>query len=268
MSHILTAILQHKQEEIAGLYAYVQAYPNSDLNQLFSGKKKRLRTHSLHRQLKADGLSVIAEIKRRSPSKEHLATIPDVAAMATQYISGQASAISVLTDQKFFSGSLSDLATVSSLTATTACAVLRKDFIIDPIQICEAIVHGADAILLIVTATQEKTKDLLQMATELNIEAVVEVHTLQELETALAINAAVIAVNNRNLNTFNTDIQHSLELVKYIPANIVKISCSGIHTPEQAHMMYQAGFDAILVGEALVRSSDPTALIQQMRSVL
>lgn len=267
MNHILAEILRHKHEEILLLREQVKHYPQDSLNQLLRGQQKRTRLHSLQQCLKNDHLSIIAEIKRRSPSKAHLAKIDDVQNIVQHYLSGHANAISVLTDQKFFSGTLSDLATVSALTAKKPCAVLRKDFIIDPVQIAQAIIYGADAILLIVSATQERTKDLLQFARELNIEVIVEVHTLKELEFALTINPQIIGVNNRNLNDFTVDLQRSLELITYLPKHILKISESGIHTAAHARMLHDAGFDAVLVGEALVQSNHPAQFIQEMRGV-
>ena len=208
-----------------------------------------------------DGLSVIAEIKRKSPSKGTIAKIENPVDLAQKYVTGGAAATSVLTDQKFFGGSLADLEKVAK---NTACPVLRKDFIIDPLQIAEAATAGADAVLLIVAVLQKKTKSLLAAAKAMNIDALVEVHNKQELDLAIAMGAEIIGINNRDLQTFEVDINRSFELISSIPQNIVKVAESGITSPEIASKLYKAGFDAVLIGETLMRSDDPAAFINQI----
>jgi indole-3-glycerol phosphate synthase len=228
---------------------------------------KRSVSKDFKRALCGNHLSVIAEIKRRSPAKGSLAAIADPVQLATKYMESGASAISVLTDADYFSGKIDDLQKISLLTKNTSCVTLRKDFIIDEVQIIEAIAAGADAILLIVALLQEKTELLLTTAKALNIAVVVEVHNYAELNYALAIGSEIIGVNNRNLDTFGVDLQTSHNLIKHIPKEIIKIAESGIHSAKSAQQLYQAGFNAVLVGEALVTSPDPALLIAQMRGL-
>ncbi len=185
--------------------------------------------------------------------------------MAKQYQQAGAAAVSVLTDELFFKGSVADLQQVSLALQDTSCAVLRKEFIIDEIQIAQAAQFGADAVLLIMAVTQDKTQELLNYAHYLGLEVLLEVHTEEELEMALDTDAKIIGVNNRNLHTLKVDVNTSLNLIEYMPKNIVKVSESGIHDAKIAHELFAAGFDALLVGEALVKSSHPKKLIADMR---
>ena len=228
---------------------------------------KRKSSKDFKQALCGDRLSVIAEIKRRSPAKGNLAAIDDPIQLSRKYMDGGASAISVLTDKDYFSGSIEDLQKISLLAQNTSCVTLRKDFIIDAVQIVEAIEAGADAILLIVALLQEKTQFLLEIAKTLNIDVLVEIHNRAELDYALTIGAEIIGINNRNLDTFNVDLQTSFDLIKHISNKVIKVAESGIHSAQSAQQLYQAGFDAILVGEALVTSPDPALLIAQMRGL-
>lgn len=256
MNAMLKKILETKQAEV----------------NLLKEKKhkliKRISPKDFKQTLSGNGLSVIAEIKRRSPAKGSLAAIDDPIQLSRKYLEGGASAISVLTDKDYFSGTIKDLQKISALTQTTPCVTLRKDFIIDVVQIVEAIAAGADAILLIVALLKQKTQLLLEIAKKLNIDVLVEVHNRAELDYALSIGAEIIGVNNRNLDTFNVDIQTSHNLIKHIPSKILKIAESGIHSAQSAQQLYQAGFDAVLVGEALVTSPNPALLIAQMRGLV
>jgi len=204
-------------------------------------------------------LGLIAEIKRRSPSKGDLAPDLDPAANAKAYGTGGASALSVLTDQLFFGGSVADLE-----AAREACdiPVLRKDFTIDEVQIYEARAIGADAVLLICAALPDDAllADLHGLATALGLAVLVETHNESELERAVGIGASIIGVNARNLATFDEDLGLSERLRSMIPAEAVAVAESAIRSTEDAARMAASGFDTVLVGEALVRSEDPAIL--------
>ena len=216
--------------------------------------------------ISADGLSFIAEIKRRSPSKGKLAEIKDPAALLNNYIMGGADAISVLTDEVFFGGSLADCETVAAKLADSPTCVLRKDFIIDSRQIDQSIAIGADVILLIVAVLGDRTKTLLDYSKSRNVAAIVEVHTESELHVAIDAGAEIIGVNNRDLDTFEVDIENCLRLVKLIPNGVLKIAESAIYTENDIRQIKQAGFDAVLIGEALVTAENPAEKLKKLRA--
>lgn len=208
-------------------------------------------------------LAVVAEIKRRSPSKGDLAPELDPVVVAKAYETGGAAALSVLTDRPFFGGSVDDL---DAARRTVELPVLRKDFTIDETQVYESRAIGADAVLLIVAALPDDglLAELRELADEIGIVALVEAHDDAELERALTAGAAVVGVNARDLGTFDEDLGLGERLVDHIPADVVAVAESAIRTPDDAARMADAGYDAVLVGEALVRSQDPTALVQAM----
>lgn len=211
------------------------------------------------RRVASKGPAVIAELKRASPSKGMLRDIYDPVEIAKGYESVGAAAISVLTDEPFFKGSLEDLAKVSD---AVGIPVLRKDFVIDPIQILEARASGADAILLIVAAHQDE--DLLSLATtarKLNLDVLCEVHDAEELKRAVGLGFDVIGVNSRDLKTLQVHPQRHEELIARMPANVIRVAESGIRNVEDVHRLLDAGFDAFLVGEALMRQPDPSAAL-------
>ncbi len=206
----------------------------------------RLRDHEL---------AVIAEVKRASPSKGALAAIPDPAALGAEYAAGGATAISVLTEQRRFGGSLADLGAVRAAVDTP---ILRKDFIVEPYQLLEARAHGADIALLIVASlTDARLAELYDFATELGLTVLVEAHTEQEVERALALGPQVVGVNNRNLQTLDVDLSQFERLSAMIPSDVVRVAESGIFTTADVERVVRAGADAILVGEALVRGGNP-----------
>jgi indole-3-glycerol phosphate synthase len=209
-------------------------------------------------------VAVVAEIKRRSPSKGELAPDLDPAVVAKSYETGGAAALSVLTDTPFFGGSVGDLQVAR---ATVELPALRKDFTIDETQVYESRVIGADAVLLIVAALPDDAVlvALRELADDLGVVALVEAHDDAELDRALAAGAAVVGVNARDLGTFGEDLGLSERLVDRIPGDVVAVAESAIRSPEDAERMAAAGYDAVLVGEALVRSEDPTALVHAMR---
>jgi indole-3-glycerol phosphate synthase len=213
---------------------------------------------------RVDGrLAVVAEIKRRSPSKGDLAPNLDPAVSAKAYESGGAAALSVLTDRIFFGGSVEDL---QRARAVVEIPVLRKDFTIDETQVYETPVMGADAVLLIVAALADDglLASLRAVADELGLASLVEVHDEAELDRALAAGATVVGVNARDLGTFDEDLGVSERLAARIPSAVTAVAESAIRTPDDARRMADAGYDAVLVGEALARSDDPVALVQAM----
>ena len=211
---------------------------------------------------RGDGLSVIAEVKRKSPSKGALAVIDDPAALAHEYEAGGASAISVLTEQRRFGGSLDDL---DAVRARVEIPVLRKDFMVDEYQFLEARVHGADLVLLIVAAlTDAELARFLNLAHELQLTPLVEVHTVEEADRALAAGAELVGVNNRNLKTLDVDLANFGRLASHIGDDVVRVAESGIFTPDDARRVRDEGADVILVGEALVRHGQPRQAVRAL----
>jgi indole-3-glycerol phosphate synthase len=211
------------------------------------------------------GSSVIAEVKRRSPSKGDLAEIPDPAALARQYAAGGAAAISVLTEQRRFHGSLDDLRAVRKAVDTP---LLRKDFIVTDYQVLEARAAGADLVLLIVAALDDSDLARLHaLATDLGLTVLVEVHDEAETERAVALGAQLIGVNARNLKTLAVDSDTFGRLSPLIPGDRVKVAESGIGGPDDVERFVAEGADVVLVGEALVKDGDPQAAVAAMTGV-
>jgi len=209
--------------------------------------------------LRRPGLQIIAEIKRASPSAGDIRVNADVTAIAREYRSAGAAAISVLTERDHFKGHLHDLRQVA---AQVPLPVLRKDFILDPYQILEARLSGASTYLLIISLLEPSIlKDLLDYGRELGMTALVEVHDGHELEQALAQNARVIGINNRNLKTFEVDLDTSIDLRPEVPSDRLCVSESGIRNRTDLQRIADAGFDAVLIGEALMR--DPESLLSK-----
>lgn len=216
-----------------------------------------------HPGLRGDLISVIAEVKRSSPSKGSLATIADPAKLAEQYQQAGASVISVLTEERRFGGSLADLKSVRS---AVNIPVLRKDFMVDEYQFFEARAHGADLVLLIVAAlAKSQLRDFYDLATEMGMAALIEVHTADELERAMEITPRIIGVNSRNLKTLEVNPVAFAELLPQIPNEVIRVAESGISHHSDVEFAQSHGADAILVGEALVTSADPNLA---MRSLL
>jgi indole-3-glycerol phosphate synthase len=213
--------------------------------------------------LTAPGLSVIGEIKRRSPSAGVIAADLRPETQAAAYVGGGAAAISVLTEPEFFGGSLEDL---QAVRAAVSAPVLRKDFVLEASQVWEARAAGADAVLLIVAAlAAPQLEELLAVAAAAGVAALVEVHTEAEAAAALAAGAEVIGVNNRDLTTFVTDLAVAERLAAQLPPGVVRVAESGVSDADGSRRMAAAGYDAILVGEALVRAPDPAALVHVLR---
>jgi indole-3-glycerol phosphate synthase len=213
----------------------------------------------------ADRVKIIAEVKRASPSRGVLAEIADPAALAASYESGGASAISVLTERRRFGGSLQDLELVR---ATVSVPVLRKDFIADPYQVFEARAAGADLVLLIVAALEQKQmQELFDLIAELGMTALVETHSAEELERALDVGATIVGVNARNLSTFGLDRDLFGTLAGSIPSGVIRVAESAVKTAADVAHYREAGADVVLVGEALVTGGDPIATLKEFRSV-
>lgn len=215
--------------------------------------------------LRAPGSSVIAEVKRSSPSKGHLADIPDPAELAAAYARGGAAAISVLTEERRFKGSLDDLRAVR---AAVDVPILRKDFIVDSYQVVEARAAGADLVLLIVAALDDDTlRRLHDEARELGLTVLVEVHDEPETERAVALGAELVGVNARNLKTLDVDNATFSRLAPLIPDDRVKVAESGVNSRDDVAGFVAAGARAVLVGEALVKDGDPEAGVRNMTGV-
>ena len=253
---ILDKIMLYKRQELPKIK---RQEPESDLRaQLLFAPRPR----DLIKALRKPGVSLIAECKKASPSRGVLRNGYDPAALAKEYQANGASAISVLTDKKFFQGGIHHL--VAAREATTL-PILRKDFIFDPYQIIEARVAGADAVLLIASLLPgNRLRDLRLQAEKLGMNALVEVHDEAQLEHALASGAKVIGVNNRDLRTFTVDFNTTGRLRALIPADRILVSESGIHTTDDVRKLNEMGADAMLVGERLVRSKDVGKKVREL----
>lgn len=211
-----------------------------------------------------DGLGVIAEVKRRSPSKGDLFAGLDPTTLAADYERGGATCLSVLTDEESFGGSEADL---QSARAGCTLPVLRKDFTVAERDVLDARIMGADAVLLIAAALDDaELRDFHALATEVGIDALVEIHDEAELERAQAVGATLIGVNQRDLVTFAVDHDRATRMAKLFPDDVVSVAESGVRGPDDAASLARAGFDAVLVGESLVTSGDPAAGVASLRA--
>jgi indole-3-glycerol phosphate synthase len=249
----------------AGVAAARARVPVAELERPAAAHQPRGWAAALRRQA-ATGPAVIAEIKKASPSKGLIRADFDVEWLARNYQAGGATALSVLTDEPYFQGSLRNLELAS---AAVALPCLRKDFMVDEYQFVEARAHRADAILLIATAlTDAALKRFADLAHSYELDVLVEVHTAEELDRVIDLlgalvetGAIAIGVNNRNLKTFEVNLETSLELAERIPASVVRVAESGITTAEDLARLRAAGFDAFLIGESLMRQADPGAAL-------
>jgi indole-3-glycerol phosphate synthase len=216
----------------------------------------------VHTALQGAEMKVIAEVKRSSPSKGALSEINDPAALAEQYQVAGASVISVLTEERRFKGSLADLTAVRS---RVSIPILRKDFMVDEYQFFEARAHGADVVLLIVAAlAKSQLRDFYDLATELGMAALIEVHTADELERAMEITPRIVGVNSRNLKTLEVDPAAFAQLIPQIPADVIRVAESGISSRIDVEFAQNHGANAILVGEALVTSANPNLAMRTL----
>jgi indole-3-glycerol phosphate synthase len=257
MSGVLAEIIGTKQAEVDAL-----ARRRADLDAAVADAPP---VRDFAAALRGDRVRVIAEIKRRSPSKGDLAPDLDPAATARAYAAGGAACLSVLTDGPYFGGSTADLV---AARATTPIPVLRKDFTVDALQVDEARAMGADAVLLIVAAVDDALlRDLHAHAVGRGLAVLVEVHDTAELERALAVEPQIVGVNARDLSTFAEDLSTGEQMINAIPAGTITVAESAIRGVDDVRRMAAVGFGAVLVGEALVRADDPTALVQAFASV-
>ena len=240
---------------------------NRSLDQLLGkiSKKERSAPSFKEQILIEEGLSVIAEIKRRSPSKGELKRDLDAEDLAQTYESAGAACISVLTDHEHFGGSKEDLINVRQ---SVEVPILRKDFTVDFRDICDAKIMGANCVLLIVAALEKGLlTDFIEFCENLELDALVEAHDEVEVEVALESGATMIGINQRDLKTFKVDQNRALRVVREIPKHIVKVAESGIRSISDAEPLKSAGFDAVLIGESLVKSHFPDQLIAQLRDL-
>jgi indole-3-glycerol phosphate synthase len=250
---ILARIVAKKREELAQATT-----PASVLER----RAEQHQARDFRAALEARSPAIIAEIKKASPSRGLLAADFDPARLARQYQQGGAAALSVLTDRCFFQGSLEDLETARGVTALP---VLRKDFTLDGRHVLEAAAHGADAVLLIAAILEEREiRDLRELAARFGMAALVEVHAERELDKALGAGAGIVGVNNRDLTSFEVTLETSLRLADKLPAGVLRVSESGILTAQDVRRLADAGYQAFLVGEHLMRSADPAAALRAL----
>jgi indole-3-glycerol phosphate synthase len=254
-SGVLAEIVQHKNQEVADLHSRA-----AQLEQTAHEQKSHRRPFAA--ALAAREPAIIAEIKKASPSRGVLQPDFHPAFIAHAYEEGGAACLSVLTDKQYFQGSLHDL---EAARAAVSLPVLRKDFTIDRAQIFEAAAHGADAILLIAAILETaELVSLREAAQSVGVASIVEVHDHDELAKAIDSGAEIMGVNNRNLDTFEVSLDTSLRLSYLLPSNVVRVSESGIHTRADIELLRGAGFQAFLIGESLMRSPEPVALLKSL----
>jgi indole-3-glycerol phosphate synthase len=255
MTTYLDRILEAHRQRAAG--------DDRDFDGLLQAARARPAGPSLAAALSVDGLSVIAEIKRRSPSKGDLAPGLIPARLAEAYADGGAAALSVLTDVEFFGGSAQDLA---EARAVCRLPILRKDFTVSSADVCDTKLMGADAVLLIVAALDPvELTELVALAADVGLEALVEAHDEAESERGLRAGAKLIGINQRDLVTFRVDPERAARVARSIPDGVLKVAESGITGPADARRLADAGFDAVLVGESVVTSPDPAKAVAALR---
>jgi len=227
-----------------------------------AGDRAAARARRFSGAIGGHGVSVIAEFKRRSPSAGELREQADVAEAARAYESAGAAALSVLTEGPHFGGSLEDL---RAARGASSLPILRKDFIVDAYQLHEALVAGADAVLLIVAAlSQRELAELHAQALALGLDPLVEVHDAEELAIALAAGAELVGINNRDLRDFSVDVTRTSLLVREVPDGVIVVSESGIASADQVRTLGREGVHAVLVGESLMRAEDPAAALRAL----
>ncbi len=251
---VLDSIIEGVREDLAA-----RRLPLSQLQEQLDQAPQVIDAHP---RLRTEEMAIIAEVKRSSPSKGALSDIADPRALAAQYQEAGAAVVSVLTEKRRFGGSLEDLISVRS---EISIPILRKDFMIDEYQFLEARAAGADVVLLIVAAlSKNQLKDYYDLATELGMAVLVETHTAQEIEDAMAIEPRIIGVNARNLKTLDIDLAAFTSLIPMIPDSVIRVAESGISQRSEVEVAQGAGANAILVGETLVRSGNPRSAINQL----
>jgi len=251
---VLDAIIEGVREDLAA-----RRLPLSRIHDEIQRQSAPLDAYAF---LRHEEMSVIAEVKRSSPSKGNLAPIANPADLAAAYQEAGAAAVSVLTEQRRFGGSLHDL---DAVRARIDIPLLRKDFMVDEYQFLEARAHGADIVLLIVAAlSQSQLRDFYSLTTELGMAALIEVHTGGELERAMEISPLMVGVNSRNLKTLEVSASVFEQLIPEIPEQIIRVAESGIATRSDVLFAQKCGASAILVGESLVKAGDPISAMREL----
>lgn len=259
--NVLSEIIAKKRERVIAAQA---AVPFDQMRRQAQEVRNGAKTHAFRTALRSEGINIIAEFKRRSPSKGIIRANANLTQMVRSYESGGAVALSVLTEEDYFDGSLNDLRAAKS---AVKLPVLRKDFVFEDYQVYESAAAGADAILLIVAALDdEKLSHLKQLAEdELQMDALVEVHTSEELKRAKTAGATLIGVNNRDLRTFTVSLDTSLALALEAPPDALLISESGLHSASDLQRLRDAGYHGFLIGETLMRADNPSELLRDLR---
>src|SRR5206468_4071761 len=262
MTNVLSEIIDRKRQVVARLRA---DRASQDFRQCALEIRKNAPPHRLLQALESDSrrLNIIAEFKRRSPSAGIIPSDLSATEVARCYERGGACAISVLTDEDYFGGSIADL---SAVRVSTGLPILRKDFIIDPIQLYEAAIAGADAVLLIAGVLDDAALSKLRAVSEdeLGLDALVEVHTSEELRRALSASAKIIGVNNRDLQTFRVSLETSERLILETPRDKIMVSESGLQSAKSLRHLQALGFRGFLIGEALMRAADPEKALRDL----
>jgi len=257
----LTTIIERKKAEIA---AAQQKVSENRLRREAAGLRRQRSFKKRLEKPGPGGVNIIAEIKRASPSRGVIRADLDPETFARAYERGGAAALSVLTDRAGFQGDFEDL---KAARASVSLPVLRKDFMISAYQLYESRVLGADAVLLIVRIlAPDQLKDYLALCRELQMDALVEVHSEKEIEIAVRAGAALVGINNRNLRSFETDVKTAANLVKMLTPDQIAVAESGIKTPRDVQKLRKAGIWNFLIGESLVRAKDPVAFLKQLQA--
>ncbi len=259
---VLSSIIDGVREDLSGRRSLISL---DEMRRRAAEQAPALSAYDALTSRGPEQMHVIAEVKRKSPSKGALADIPEPAELAAAYQAGGASVISVLTEQRRFGGSLADLDAVR--TAVTI-PVLRKDFMVDEYQFYEARAHGADLVLLIVAALDDhELRDFLQLTRELGMQALVETHTVEEIERAAQLDARIVGVNVRNLKTLEVDNANFSRLSAHLPQGVLRVAESGVSSLADVQEYAAHGAHAVLVGEALVKDRDPAGTVASFTSV-
>jgi len=261
---VLREIVARKHERLTSAK---QRNSLASIRELAEGKRSVSPAHRLVEAVKRDGLNIIAEFKRKSPSKGVIRAGVDAASVARSYEAGGACAISVLTEEDYFNGSLEDLLIAKS---AVELPVLRKDFLFDDYQIYESAASGADAILLIVALLENNQLTQLRQLAEdqLSLDALVEVHDQREMDRAVATGARLIGVNNRNLHTFEVSVDTSLRLASNAPADATLVSESGLHSAQDLSRLHAVGYSGFLIGESLMRADNAEEALRELRGAV
>jgi indole-3-glycerol phosphate synthase len=259
--NILAEIVETKRARVAAAKKLV---PPEQMCHLAAEVRGAAKSHALLQAVQSDGTNIIAEFKRRSPSKGIIRADANLIETVKSYDAGGAVAISVLTEEDYFAGSLDDLRTAK---IAINLPVLRKDFVFDEYQVYESAAADADAILLIVASLDDETLSRLRSLAEdqLGMDALVEVHTGEEMKRAAACGAALIGVNNRDLKTFEVSLETSILLAKEASREAVLISESGLHSASDLQRLREAGYRGFLIGETLMRADDPAEALRSFR---